>query len=263
MKHRAILLAGIALLALSACSEEKAAEAPPPPPPAASEPAPAPAPNKTDEAVNKLREGAASMKEGAKALLEQGRAAAERALEDAGPTLEKAGEAARQIGTAVDEIARRARADLEKAVDDLNRRIAEKNGEQASAPAGDPAARLAERSLLNADTLAAARARPAGVGPDYVGVWAGTAADCKRIDQEPVELFAVITPTTIRRHESVCNFSAAPLEAGSATVAASCIAEGESEDRQISLAVPSADALEIGYPGAPAQVRLVRCSLPD
>src|SRR5690606_30247604 len=122
----------------------------------------------------------------------------------------------------------------------------------------DTTAVLSPAAQLRADTRAAAQAGPAGVGPDYVGVWAGDAASCARIDVEPVELMAVVTPTTIRRYEAVCNFAETPMTDGAATLAASCVAEGDMEERQITLEMPDADMLTID--GA---ATLVRCHLPD
>src|SRR5690606_37937583 len=106
-----------------------------------------------------------------------------------------------------------------------------------------PAAKLSPPDQLRADTRAAARAHPAGIGPAYVGVWALNAEECGRIDREAVENFAVITPTTIRRSEAVCNFAATNMTDGKATVTASCIAEGEAEERQITFSMPSEDSL--------------------
>src|SRR5690606_31674429 len=115
---------------------------------------------------------------------------------------------------------------------------------------------------LRADTRAAARAHAAGIGPAYVGVWAISPDECARIDREAVENFAVITPTTIRRYEAVCNFDAAEMTDGKATVAASCIAEGETEDRQIGFSMPSQDRLSISTAPVSIAVEFVRCHLP-
>lgn len=262
------LFAGTFVLALAACSDEQTAETAPPPaaPPAATEPAVAPAAETSDDAaerdraVNQLRDGARSIAEGAGTLLDQGRDAAGRALEDAGPMLQQAEEFTRELGRIAKGAAEKAAQDLRGAAEELNSRI-EQSQTDAEIPEGDPQARLASSELLNADTLAAARARPAGVGPDYVGVWAGDAAQCGRIDQEPVEQMAVITPTTIRRYESVCNIESAPLTDGTATLPASCIAEGETEARQITLSLLEADRLEIGSPDVAARATLVRCHL--
>ncbi len=259
------LAAGTVVLTLAACSGEDnsttSAEAP-----AVSEAAPATEPSPTaeqaerDQAMDQVRDGAKSITEGAGTLLDQGRDAANRALEDAGPVLQGAGELAREVGRAAGEVADRAANDIRDAAAALNRRI-EESGRAADVPPADEEARLAPTEQLNADTQAAARARPAGVGPDYVGVWAGDAAQCARIDQEPVEQMAVITPTTIRRYESVCNIESTPLVEGTATISASCIAEGETEQRTIELSLVSDNRLEIGAPGASADASLVRCGL--
>ena len=248
-------------LLLAACGEEQAADTAPP----AEEGAPArpePAPDKTEDAVRELREAGKALteaaREGAEDLAEQGR----EALKDAGPALERAGEIAKEIGKSVDEIIKQAREDFDSAVAELEKRIDEAGG-TPTAPTGDPEALLPPPDQLKADTRAAARARPAGIGPDYVGVWAADAASCARIDIEPVELFAVITPTTIRRYESVCNFAAVDLKGGEATVTASCIAEGDTEERQIRFAMADENALGISTPGAEGTANLVRCRLPQ
>src|SRR5690606_18730436 len=219
-------LVGLCLFALTGCEEEKAGTAPAEPPSAGDEGGSA---DTARDPVQKLRDAAElageAISEGASQLTEKGRRAAEQALEDARPAIEEASKLAGELGRSVDEIVKQAASDLQSAVEALNKRIAEAGGERKPAT-GDPDAVLAPADKLDADTRAAARARPGGVGPEYVGVWAGTAADCRRIDQEPVEIFAVITPTTIRRYESICNFESVPLTENSATVTASCIAEG-------------------------------------
>jgi hypothetical protein len=264
-----IFLAGTLALTLAACSDEQTAGTPPPPaaePPVAVEPAPpatgqdAEAAAERQRALDKLRDGANSIAEGAGTLLNQGRDAAGRALEDAGPALQRAEEYTRELGRIARGAAEQAAADLRTAAEQLTRRIEESQG-GIDVTTGDPQALLPAADRLNADTLAAARARPAGVGPDYVGVWAGAAAQCAGIDQEPVEQMAVITPTTIRRYESVCNIDGTPMTDGTATLAASCIAEGDTEDRQIRLSLPSPDRLEIGSSDAAASTTLVRCHL--
>jgi hypothetical protein len=97
-----------------------------------------------------------------------------------------------------------------------------------------------------------ARFRPVSVR-DYVGVWADTADNCGRIDREYVERFAVITPTTIRHTESVCNFEAVPMEGDEATLAAECVAEGDFEERQITLTMIDFETLRISYDATEAQ----------
>lgn len=262
-----LLLVALLPLALAACSEDSAqAPAQPPvaqaptPPPAEEPPASDPTPNRTDEAMDDLRRGAESIAEGARKLFEEGREAADRAIEDSGPAIERARELAREFGIAAGEVAERMSARLNEAVDNLNRRIQE--ADEPSPPAtGDAAARLGDPDGLRADTLAAARAARADVGPAYVGAWAGSAENCARIDREPVEMFAVITPSTIRRSESVCNFDEALLSDGRVTLEASCIAEGVAEDRTIVLEMPSEDVLEISSADAAGRATLVRCHL--
>jgi hypothetical protein len=261
----------LTLLALAACDDSSTTAESQPAPPAPVEPGPAePAPvpperspeERVDDAATRLRDAARqageAAREGADALLEQGR----QALEDAGPTLDRAGEIAGAIGQSVQELAERARRDFDTAISNLEQRLDEA-GERTSSDPGNPAARLSAPDLLRADTRAAARAHAAGIGPAYVGAWALSADECSRIDREAVENFAVITPTTIRRAEAVCNFSATDMIDGKATVDASCIAEGETEQREISFSMPSDDSLSIGTePGMSIAVQFVRCHLP-
>jgi len=272
--HRlALSVAFAAVLALAACSEEKSAEAPPPADGQTVQPAPSlpekPALETAKEGIGKLTEAARQAakelqpsidkaREGVQNLAEQGK----QALQDAGPALEKAGEAARQLGQSIDEIVKKARTDFDTAVADLQKRIDAASG-TANPPTGDAAAALPAPDRLKADTRAAARARPAGIGPAYVGVWAADAAACAKVDVEPLEMFAVITPTTIRRYESVCNFAAKEPVNGAATVDASCIAEGDAEERQITFTQADENSLSISMPGAEGGAALIRCHLPQ
>lgn len=258
-----LLLAGISLLALAGCGEEQDTAAQTVEPPAAVEPEAAPTEDgRTDRALRQIGEGADTILQGAGELARDARERTERLLEDAGPALDRAGEVAREIGSSLDEIGKQALRDFESGVEKLQRRIEESGTERETTP-GDPQAALAPADQLRTDTRAAALAGPAGVGPAYVGVWAGEAPSCGAIDVEPVEMMAVITPTTIRRYESVCNFAETEMSGGSATLAASCIAEGDTEDRQIALSMPDGNTLEIGQPGGGAPARLVRCHLPE
>ena len=257
------LAAGLSMLALAACSNDETTvvQAEPAAPQETVPPA-APSGNEADEAVRKLQEGAGSLLEGAGELAEQARERAERALEDAGPALDRAGEIARQIGSSLDEIARQALADFDKGIALLEQRLNEATGEREPFT-GNPAAVLAPADTLNADTRAAARASLAGLGPDYVGVWAADPASCARIDRQPVEIFAVITPTTIRRHESVCNFDQAAMNGGKATLSASCVAEGDMEERRIALDMPDDNTLLIDTPQPAGGTALTRCTLAE
>lgn len=257
--------AAILAMTLAACSDsgEQVENQPPPAQPAPVEPAPQPSPQeRVDDAAQKLRDAARqageAAREGTEALLEQGR----EALKDAGPTLDRAGEIAEQIGQSVQELANRARRDFDNAVSELERQLNEA-GVSTPAEPGNPAARLSPADQVRADTRAAARAHAAGIGPAYVGVWALNADECRRIDVDAVENFAVVTPTTIRRSEAVCNFAAAEMTDGKATVTASCIAEGEAEDRQITFSMQDEDSLSISTaPGMSIAVQFIRCSLP-
>jgi len=262
----AVLLA----VALAACSDSDE-QAQNQTPPAVVEPAPAPAPapaqpstqDRLDDAAQKLRDAARqagdAAQQGADALVQQGR----EALKDAGPTLDRAGEIAGQLGQSVQELAESARRDFDTAVAELDKRINDAGAGTSNDASADPAARLSPADQLRADTRAAARAHAAGIGPAYVGAWAINAADCSRIDREAVENFAVITPTTIRRSEAMCNFAAADMVDGKASVKAGCIVEGETEERDITFSMPSADSLSISTaPGMSVAVLFVRCTLP-
>jgi hypothetical protein len=249
-------MAGTALLFLAGCGEDQAVVSDPGPRPAEST---GPATQNEPDTMDRVREGAERLATEAERLAGEARERAERALEDSGPLLEQAGEVADRIGQAVDEIVQRAGEDLQRGVEMLEERIAEMSGERVIVDDTDAA--LPSEEDLNADTSAAARAVQAGVGPDYVGVWAQNPAACGRIDQEPVEIFAVITPTTIRRYESVCNFQASDVQDGSVTVTAQCMAEGDEEERDITFAMPDFDTLRITYDGQPGGAELIRCHL--
>jgi hypothetical protein len=259
----ALLATGVSLAVLSGCGEEETVVAEPP---VAEEPSPQPdatpqQPSAAEQAAERLREAAElateAAREEAARLAERGR----QALDEAGPVLDRAGEVAGQIRDSLGEIADQAVRDFEAGVAVLEQRIAESTGTGRPVTA-DEDALLAPADRLRADTRAAAQAGPAGVGPAYVGVWAADAASCARIDQEAVEMFAVITPTTIRRYESVCNFEPVDMAGDDATLQASCIAEGDVEERAITLSMPSPDRLEIGLEGAAGTADLVRCRLP-
>lgn len=258
-KARVVLATGLSMLALSGCGEERSDE-PAEPESEVEEPAPDEGGDESGEAMEELRDGARSLSEGAARLVEEGGEAAERALEDARPTIERAGEFAGELGESVNQIIDQAQRDLEA----FNQRIDEASSEGddgEGAASGDPEATLPDESELDADTSAAARAGPADVGPDYVGVWAREAEACTRIDQENApEIFAVVTPTTIRRYESVCNFETADLVEGSAGIVAECFGEGMSEERRMTFSMESPDALAITT--GDTQVDLVRCNLP-
>lgn len=252
-----LIAAGISLLALAACKDEQNVQQGEGSPPAVEAPQTPPAEDRSDAALDRIGQGAGLILDGAGELARDARARTERMLDDAGPALERARGYARELGVVVNEFTERAMREFATGVESLERRIEDADRAREAA-AGDPAAVLSSPENLRADTRAAARAAPAGVGPAYVGVWAGDAASCARIDVDPVEMMAVITPTTIRRYEAVCNFAETPLTNGSATLAAACIAEGEMEERRITLAMAQADVLTIDD-AAP----LVRCHLPD
>ncbi|MGY6709184.1 MAG: hypothetical protein ACXIVF_12740 [Rhizobiaceae bacterium] len=249
-------IAGSALLLLAACGEDQPALVDSnPQTPESSEPANDGEP----DVMDRVREGAGTLATEAERFAGEARERAERALEDAGPFLEQAGEVADRIGQSVDAIVRQAAEDLQYGVELLEERIAEMSGERVIVE--DTEAALPPEEALRADTSAAARAVQAGVGPDYVGVWTDAPATCARIDQQPVENFAVITPTTIRRYESVCNFQAGEIPDGTAEIAAECMGEGEIENRSITLAMPDFDTLRISYDGHEGSAELIRCHL--
>lgn len=262
LRGATVLLAGISMLALAGCGEEEDTVSQAELPAIEENEAPPAEEETTGDAVDQLREGAGDILEGTRQLSEQARERAEQALEDAGPMLDRAGEIAQEIGASLDEIVQQAMRDFETGVDLLEQRIDEATGEREPVT-GDPDAVLAPLDQLRADTRAAARAGPAGVGPDYVGVWAADPASCAQIDQEAVEIFAVITTTTIRRYEAQCNFEPTEMSEGTATLNAECIAEGNVEDREISVEMPTPDTLRLGRPGSNIATDLVRCHLPE
>ncbi|MCO6390449.1 hypothetical protein GTW25_05335 [Aliihoeflea aestuarii] len=266
-KSLAALAFGASLLALSACGEEQQQQSSEAPPPATQQQDDAgqaldDAGDAANDALSRLRDAAGQTAEEAGRLAGEARERAERALEDAGPTIDQARDIAGRIGQSIEEIAQQARQDLTDAAAALERRIAsETGGTVPDEPVGDPAALLGPEDELSADTRAAARASMAHVGSDYVGAWAASAESCARIDREPLEMFAVITPTTMRRYESVCNIEPAETVNGETTVAASCIAEGMEEERQISFDTSETNTLRISQ-GDNDGIPLVRCSLP-
>lgn len=261
-KLRTFLMAGAlaATALLGACEDEKAAQAPTPPasppaaePPPSTEPAEKPALETAKEGIDKLRDAANQALKDAQPTIDKAREAAEQALKDAQPTIDK-------LGASIGEIVRKAQDDFRKATEDLEKRLNEFNNDRP-VPTGDPAATLSAQDKLRTDTRAAAKAASASIGPAYVGVWVGQASDCAKVDQEPLEMVAVITPTTVRRTESVCNMAETPMTNGSATVEAQCVAEGEVETRTLTFALPSPDRLTLSGAEGPG-VDLVRCHLP-
>lgn len=262
----AALALGASLFVLSACGEDQQQSGQASPPPAQQEEdvgrAVDDAGDAANDALSRLRDAADQAAQEAGRMAGEARERAGQALEDAGPALDRARDIAGQIGRSIEEIAQQARRDLTDAAAALERRIAsETDGPVPDEPVGDPNALLGPEDDLQADTRAAARASMAHVGADYVGAWAGSAESCARIDREPLEMFAVITPTTMRRYESVCNIDPAETVAGETTVAASCIAEGMEEERQISFDTSEPNVLRISQ-GDSDGVPLVRCSLP-
>lgn len=258
---KSILLTGafVSALALAACQDEKTAEAPAAPapnaerPPADPAPAEKPALETAREGIDKLRDAANQALKDAQPTIDKARETAEQALKDAQPTIDK-------LGAAISEIVRNAEDDFRTATENLEKRLNEFNGD-TPVVTGDPAATLSASETLRTDTRAAARAAAAGIGPAYVGVWVGQASDCRRVDQDPLERIAVITPTTIRRYESVCNMAETPLTDGKASISAQCVVEGEVETQALTVSLASPDRLTLGGADGPG-VDFVRCHLP-
>lgn len=252
------LAAAVAAIAIiSGCSDDQP-ETTQTEPPATQQPA---EPSTGQQALDRLREATDLAGKAVREEAEKLRGQASEALENAQPTLEQAGQYAKQLQGRLETFTNQAIRDLNAGAQDLERRVREATGAPIVTP-GDASATLPPPDQLNADTRAAAQPRPAGVVPDYVGVWASDAAACGRIDKEAVENFAVITPTTVRRAESVCNIINPPLENGRAVAKASCFAEGEEEEREILMEMPSLEVLKIGTTQAPGTVDMVRCHLP-
>jgi hypothetical protein len=186
---------------------------------------------------------------------------AQNALDNSGPLVEQGRRFANRLRDNLSESTEQAVRDLSAAAQDLDERIRAATGTPVETPSVADAM-LPAPDELNVDTRAAAQPRPEGTVPDYVGVWAQTAAACARIDQDDAEHFAVITPTTIRRDNSVCNMASPQLVNGTATAQASCYADGNEEPKDIVLSMSSPDALRIGRSNTAQTEALVRCHLP-
>jgi hypothetical protein len=254
MNKFALITATALALFAAGCSEEQPSEGNPPASQSQTEPSSA------ERAVDRLKEAAGLAGQAAREEAGKLRQQAEEVLEDAGPLMDQAGRLATQLRGRLETYADQAAKDLSQAAQDLDRRIREATGTPVQAP-GDATATLPPASELNADTRAAAAPRPAGSVPDYVGVWAENSAACSRIDGNDAANFAVITPTTVRQSESVCNMATPALQDGKATAQGSCFADGKEEARQIELELPSADTLRIAT-GSGSQATLTRCHLP-
>ena len=261
-RHPALVaIASVSLLALAGCSDEQGGATNSPPPSAENAPQapstdPAPPPAKTDDALRRITEGAEAIRDGAQQLARDARQRTDQLLNDAGPTMDRLAELAREFGVAANEVTERALRDFQTGITVLQKRVDESR--QNLPHTGDSAAVLAPADQLRADTKIAAKAHSAGVGPAYVGVWAADAASCAKVDSDPLSSMAVVTPTTMRLSDSVCNFAETPLTNQAATLQATCIADDEMETIEIELQMPEDNALVID--GAPA---LIRCRLPD
>ncbi|HEV7416956.1 MAG TPA: hypothetical protein VGN98_12415, partial [Tianweitania sediminis] len=188
---------------------------------------------------------------------------AQEAIDNSGPLVDRAGQLAAQLRDRLADTAEQAARDLSAAADDLEQRIRDARGTPV-APPSNPEATLPPVDRLNTDTRAAASPRPAGTVPDYVGAWAQTPAACAQIDQNGAADFAVITPTTIRQADSVCNMASPTLTSGTATAQASCYADGNEGPREIILNLTSPDSLRISSGASVGRGQeLVRCHLPD
>ncbi|WP_312796073.1 hypothetical protein [Tianweitania sp.] len=255
--NKLILTTATALsLFLVGCSDDQAAEANPP---ASETPA---QPSKTQQALDRLKEAADLAGDAAREEAVKLRKQAQDALENSGPLLDQARDMANQLRGRLDTYADQAAKDLGAAGQDLERRIREATGTPVP-PTSQPEAVLSPRDKLNADTRAAATPRAGGAAPDYVGVWAQSPAACAKIDQQDATSFAVITPTTIRREDSVCNMAGPSLVDGKATVQASCFADGKEIEEEIRLELPSQETLRIATAASSDSAALTRCHLPD
>jgi hypothetical protein len=253
--NKLILTTATALtLLLTGCSDDQAAEANPPASQTPDEP------SKTQQALDRLKEAAGLASDAAREEAVKLREQAQDALENSGPLLDQAGRLATQLRGRLETYADQAAKDLGAAGEDLERRIRDATGTPV-APSSQPDAVLPPRDKLNADSRAAASPRPAGTVPDYVGVWADTASACAQIDSDQASTFAVITPTTIRQADSVCNMASPQATDGKATAQASCFADGKEAAREIVLEVPSSDTLRIG--SGSQSTALIRCHLPE
>lgn len=272
MKPLLAATAVLAILSLAACDDPQKAAQATPPPPGQAEPAPQPpadggksATETAKEGLSKLREAAEKAVNDLQPTINKAKEATEQAIKDAQPTIDKAKEAAKQLGLSIDEIVKKGQQDLNNAAQALEKRLREA-GQLPPPQNTNPDTATVPPDKLRADTRAAARANQAGIGPAYVGVWAGQASDCAKVDQEPIELMAVITPTTIRRYESVCNIPETALADGKVTVLAQCIGEGETETKQITFTMTSPDKLSIATSATGQTLadaaELLRCNLP-
>lgn len=255
--NKLILTTATALtLLLTGCSDDQAAEANPPATQTPDQP------SKTQQALDSLKEAAGLAGDAAREEAVKLREQAQEALENSGPLLDQAGRLATQLRGRLETYADQAAKDLGAAGQDLERRIRESTGTPVAPPSPSDAV-LPPRDKLNADTRAAATPRPGGAAPDYVGVWAQSSAACAKIDQSDATSYAVITPTTIRRENSVCNMAGPSLVDGKATVQASCFADGKEIEEEIRLELPSQETLRIATAASPDKAALTRCHLPD
>lgn len=243
-------------LLLAGCSEDQAAEASPP---ASETPG---KPSKTQQALDRLKEAADLAGDAAREEAVKLRQRAQDALENNGPLMDQARALAVQLRGRLDTYADQAAKDLSVAGQDLERRIREAAGVPVP-PTSEPDAILPPRDTLNADTRAAATPRPSGTAPDYVGVWAQSPAACGRIDQAGAVDFAVITPTTIRREDSVCNMAGPSLVDGKATIQASCFTDAKEIEETMRLELASPDTLKIATAASSDNAALTRCRLPE
>ena len=255
--NKLILTTATALtLFLAGCSEEQTAETNQP---AAEAPA---EPSKTQQALDRLKEAADLAGDAAREEAVKLRQQAQDALENSGPLMDQARDLATKLRGRLDTYADQAAKDLGAAGQDLERRIREATGTPVP-PTSQPEAVLSPADTLNADTRAAATPRPSGAAPDYVGVWAQSPAACAQIDKADATNFAVITPTTIRNENSVCNMAGPSLVDGKATVQASCFADGKEIEQEIRLELPSQETLRIATAASADSAALTRCHLPD
>ncbi|MGB6117520.1 MAG: hypothetical protein WBF87_04800 [Mesorhizobium sp.] len=193
--------------------------------------------------------------------LDKARQQADQLLKDAQPQIDQAKEAARQLGQSIDALIQRGQSDLNNAAQKLEQRMRDA-GNVAPTPPGDLDASLPAAEKLRADTRAAARAGGTTIAPAYVGVWAASASDCTLVDQSPLDTFAIVTPTSVRQADVVCNMAEPSMTRGVANVSAQCITETDSETRDLTFRMSAPNRLSISTPDA-VGAELVRCRLPQ
>jgi hypothetical protein len=134
------------------------------------------------------------------------------------------------------------------------------------APSGlpaDPGPVTPPAQVLQEDTVEALRHDRRQSGLPYVGVWAADAAGCRKMDQTTYDLFAVITPTTVRQFEESCTYERQSAQGGTFSFAASCEAEGAKSERTIGITMVNDKSLLLqNIPTRPGTT-MIRCRLQE